>query len=88
MFWIIFFIVVFFVWPAWLFIKLARYGQGILRPNFERMQRKIEEWSHFTTDGFFAYNRLGGKLFYYITMLYNFFLLFIIFYFIVHSLAK
>jgi len=70
MFWIIFFIVVFFVWPAWLFIKLARYGQGFLRPNFERMQRKIEEWSHFTTDGFFAYNRPGGKMFYYFLLFY------------------
>ena len=81
-------ILVFFVWPVWLFIKLARYGQGILRPNFERMQRKIEEWTHFTNNGFFAYNRPGGKLFYCITMFYNFILYFVIIYFTIYSLAK
>ena len=67
---IIFIISIFIVWPLWLFIKLARYGQNIFFPNFERMKRKIDEWTHFSYDGFFSYNRTGGKLFYYFLLIY------------------
>jgi len=80
-------ILVLIVWPIWLFIKLARCGHGILRPNFERMEREINKGG-LSINSFFAYNRPGGKLFYYITMLYNFVLYFIFIYFIVYSLAK
>jgi len=83
----IFFILFFLVWPIWLFIKLAKCGKGILRPNFERMNREINKGG-IQYNGFFAYNRPGGKLFYYITMLYVFALFFIAIYFIIYSLAK
>ena len=58
------------VWPLWLFIKLARYGQNIFFPNFERMQRKVDEWTKFSYSGFFSYNRFGGKVFYYLLLIY------------------
>jgi len=58
------------IYPLWLFIKLSRYGQNILRPNFERMKRIVDEWTGFTYDGYFAYNRPGGKLIYYSLLFY------------------
>jgi len=88
MFWIITLIVVLIIWPVWLFIKLARYGQGILRPNFERMNRKIDEYTGFPVNSFFAYNRIGGKIIYYTTMLWVFLLFLILIYITIYSLAK
>jgi len=73
---------------VWLFLKLAKYGKGIFRPNFERMQRKIEESTIFTYNGFFAYNHAGGKIFYYLTLCYNFILFFLFIYVIISSFAK
>jgi len=58
------------VYPVWLFVKLSRYGQNVFRPNFERMKRMIDEWTGFTYDGYFAYNRPGGKLIYYSLLFY------------------
>jgi len=68
--WIIILTLFLTIYPVWLFVKLAKYGQSVFRPDFERMQSKIEDWSRFSYDGFFAYNRPGGKIFYYLLMLY------------------
>ena len=57
-------------YPVWLFIKLARYGQHVFIPNFERMKREIDKWTGFAYDGRFAYNRPFGKLIYYLLFLY------------------
>ena len=70
MIWIILLICIVTVYPCWLFIKLSRYGQNVFRPNFERMKRLVDEWTGFTYDGYFAYNRPGGKLIYYLLLLY------------------
>ena len=72
------------IYPGWLFIKLARYGKGVFRPNFERMQRKVDEWTRFPNTGAFAYNRIGGKLLYYLLL----FCLAGAISFIIYSLAK
>jgi cytochrome b subunit of formate dehydrogenase len=74
MIWIIVLSAFFVCYPLWLFLKLARYGQNVLRPNFERMQRKITEWTGFDNASFFAYNRAGGKLVYYFLFFYLIFI--------------
>ena len=56
-------------YPVWILQKLARYGNGIFRPDFERMQREINSWTGFNQDGF-SYNKPGGKLVYYLLLLY------------------
>ena len=80
---ILFLFLVFIVWPIWLFIKLARCGKGIFFPDFERMQREVYSGIP-SVNNFFAYNRLGGKIFYYLLMLYVLGGLL----FIIYSLAK
>ena len=70
MIWKIILILLVIVYPLWLFVKLARYGQNVFLPNFERMQRKIDEWTGFSSYGVFAYNRIGGKLIYYLLLFY------------------
>ena len=83
MIWKIILILFFAVYPVWIFIKLCRYGQGIFRPNFERMQRKIDEWTGFCSTGVFAYNRAGGKLIYYLLLSYLMFsILFVVYSFV------
>ena len=72
------------VYPVWMFIKLSRYGKGIFRPNFERMKRKIDEWTGFNINGIFAYNRTGGKLIYYLLLFY----IITVIIFTIYSLAK
>lgn len=84
MIWKIILILFFAVYPVWIFIKLSRYGQGIFRPNFERMQRKIDEWTGFSSTGVFAYNRTGGKLIYYLLLSYLIFLFLITTYRLAH----
>jgi hypothetical protein len=59
-----------FAYPVWLLVKLARYGEGVFRPNFVRMQKKINEWTGLYYDGWLAYNRPLGKLIYYLLLLY------------------
>jgi len=71
-----------------LLVKLTRYGQGILCPNFERMQSKIDEWTRFSNTGFFAYNRSGGKLMYYLLLFYVTCLSLFILLFMIYSLAR
>jgi hypothetical protein len=58
------------IYPVWLFVKLARYGENILFPDFERIQRKVNEWTGLYYDGRFAYNQPVGKLIYYLRLLY------------------
>lgn len=70
MIWKIIIIALLTVYPVWLFVKLSRYGQNILRPNFERMKRMVDEWTGITNDSYFAYNRPGGKLVYYLLLFY------------------
>ena len=57
-------------YPVWILQKLARHGNGILRPNFESIQREINSWTGFNQDGYFSYNKPGGKLVYYLLLLY------------------
>ncbi|MDR0681764.1 MAG: hypothetical protein LBG15_07955 [Dysgonamonadaceae bacterium] len=52
------------IYPVWLFAKLTRYGQGIVKPNFKRMQRKVDEWTGMSVHGSFLWNRRGGKVMY------------------------
>ncbi|MDR0866583.1 MAG: hypothetical protein LBO74_16870 [Candidatus Symbiothrix sp.] len=80
MIWQLILIVVLFAYPFWLFIKLARYGKGFLRPDFNRMQRKINEWTGFYQNGTFSYNRPAGKIVYYLLLLYVFSIIPIIIY--------
>jgi len=72
------------VYPLWLFIKLASYGRGIFRPDFDRMKRKIDTWTGLPYDGIFAWNRPFGKCLYYLLLLY----LFTVFSFIVFGLVS
>ena len=72
------------LYPLWLFIKLARYGRSIIRPNFDRIKRKIDTWTGVPYDGRFAWNRPFGKCLYYLLLLY----LFSAFSYIVFCLAR
>jgi hypothetical protein len=72
MFWKLLLILLLICYPVWLLQKLARYGKGIFRPNFERMQRKIDEWVGISNNGWMAWNRPAGKLLYYLLLFYVF----------------
>ena len=62
--------------PVWFFVKLAQWGNGFFHPDFEEMKNNVDNWRHYT-EGFFAFNRLGGKIKYYFYLIY--FFLFVIF---------
>jgi len=80
--------------PAWYFTKLARWGKGFFNPDFEAMKNEADHWRIHYSDGFFAYNQLGGKIRYYFLMIYFvlfvsfiLFILLLIIYSIIYSLV-
>ena len=59
------------LWPVWYFTKLARWGKGFVCPDFEKMNEEVYCFKHnYNDEGFFSYNRLGGKIKYYCFLLY------------------
>jgi len=56
--------------PVWFFIKLAQWGNGFFRPDFEEMKNQFDNRQSKNSKGFFAYNQLGGRIKYYIQLLY------------------
>jgi hypothetical protein len=64
-------LILFFIYPIWLFVKLARYGKGIFHPDFNLMQQKINKWTGFYgNNSIFSYDRTGGKILYYLLFTY------------------
>jgi hypothetical protein len=67
-----------FIRPVWYFTKLARWGKGLICPDFKVMNEEVNHFkSSYNEKGFFSYNRLGGKIKYYGFLIY--FVLFVSF---------
>lgn len=46
------------------------YGRGVLRPNFERVDRMFREKTGFPAQGRTSWNNWFGKLIYYLLLLF------------------
>ena len=59
------------IYPVWMFIKLARYGDDIFRPDFNLMEKRMNQWVGLTCSHFFNFNRPDGKIMYYLLLVTN-----------------